>query len=321
MTTTIWRSSAYSLENKKIWIAGHKGLVGRAFSNRLAQENCTLLTTDFDLRHQADTLRWFHQNKPDIVIIAAARVGGILVNFQKPAEFLYDNLMIESNIINSAHLIGVEKLLFLGSSCIYPKEAPQPITEDSLLTAPLEPTNEAYAIAKIAGIKLCQSYREQYGANFISAMPCNLYGPGDCFDAASSHVIPALIMKAHEAKMQGHPSLKIWGSGTSLREFLYIDDLADALLFLLQNYEGKQHINIGSGQELSILELTKKICAVIGFDGTIELDTSMPDGTMRKIMDSSKIQQAGWQFKTDLETGLQNTYKWFCDTYDKPFDA
>lgn len=321
MTIPIWRNAALSLENKKIWIAGHKGLVGRALSNRLAEENCTLLTTDFDLRHQANTLRWLHKNKPDIVIIAAARVGGILVNSQKPAEFLYDNLMIESNIINSAHLVGVEKLLFLGSSCIYPKEAPQPITEDSLLTAPLEPTNEAYAIAKIAGIKLCESYHEQYNANFISAMPCNLYGPGDRFDASSSHVIPALIMKAHEAKTQGHPSLQIWGSGTPLREFLYIDDLADALLFLLQNYEGKQHINIGSGQELSILELTEKICTAIGFDGTIELDTSMPDGTMRKIMDSSKIQQAGWRPKTDLETGLKNTYKWFCNTYDKPFDA
>ena len=321
MTTTIWRSSARSLENKKIWIAGHKGLVGLALSNHLSQENCTLLTTDFDLRHQADTLRWLHQNKPDIIIIAAARVGGILVNSQKPAEFLYDNLMIESNIIHSAHLIGVEKLLFLGSSCIYPKEAPQPITEDSLLTAPLEPTNEAYAIAKIAGIKLCESYHEQYGANFISAMPCNLSGPVDRFNASSSHVIPALIMKAHEAKTQGHPSLQIWGSGTPLREFLYIDDLADALLFLLQNYEGKQHINIGSGKELSILKLTEKICTAIGFNGTIEIDTSMPDGTMRKIMDSSKIQQAGWHPKTDLETGLQNTYKWFCDTYDKPFDA
>ena len=288
-------------------------MVGSALSRRLESEDCTLLTTDFDLRNQAETLRWMHKNKPDMVIIAAAKVGGILANSQKPAEFLYDNLMIETNIIHAAHLTNVEKLLFLGSSCIYPKETSQPIAEEALLTAALEPTNEPYAIAKIAGIKMCESYNKQYGSNFISAMPCNLYGPGDTFDLNASHVIPALMMKAHEAKTKNEERLDVWGSGDPMREFLHVDDLADALVFLLQHYNGTQHINVGYGEEISITTLTEKICETVGFTGGILFDPSMPSGTLRKIMDSTKIKLAGWRPKTTLETGLKNTYSWYCE--------
>ncbi len=292
-------------------------MVGSALLRRLEGENCQILTTDFDLRNQADTLRWMHKNKPDMVIIAAAKVGGILANSQQPAEFLYDNLMIETNIIHAAHLTNVEKLLFLGSSCIYPKETAQPISEDALLTAPLEPTNEPYAIAKIVGIKMCETYHKQYGSNFISAMPCNLYGAGDTFDLNASHVIPALMMKAHAAKIKNEDRLDVWGSGDPLREFLHVDDLADALIFLLQNYNGAQHINIGSGKEISIKDLTHKICKTVGFTGDLLFDSSMPSGTLRKMMDSSKITAAGWSPKTTLETGLKNTYTWYCNNLEE----
>jgi len=267
-----------------------------------------------DLRDQAAVREWIHENKPDVIVLAAAKVGGIKANSNYPGEFLYDNLMIQSNVIHAAYEAGVEKLLFLGSSCIYPREAVQPISEEALLTGPLEPTNESYAIAKIAGIKLCQSYRRQYGCDFIAAMPSNLYGPGDKFDLEDSHVIPALIRKAHEARMKGNKTLSVWGSGKPLREFLYIDDLAEALVFLLKNYSGKKPVNIGAGQEISIAALARKVADTTGFKGEIVFDPSKPDGTPRKLMDSSNISQAGWAPETDFESGLRKTYEWYLKT-------
>ncbi len=306
----------YALEGKRIWVAGHRGMVGSALLRRLQQESCTILTAprkELDLTRQSEVENWLLSNKPDAIIIAAARVGGIHANNIYPAEFIYQNLMIEANIIHAAHIANVEKLLFLGSSCIYPKFANQPIAENELLTAELEPTNEPYAIAKIAGIKLCQAYRKQYNCDFISAMPTNLYGPGDNFNLETSHVIPALIRKAHEARQANEKSIKIWGSGTPRREFMHVDDLADALIFLTKYYSESQHINVGSGKDISILELATLINQTIGFTGEIILDTTKPDGTPKKLMLNDKLGKLGWKPNISLEEGLGHTYNWFTE--------
>ncbi|MDE1468265.1 GDP-L-fucose synthase [Aurantiacibacter sp. D1-12] len=301
---------AYDLAGKRVYVAGHKGMVGSAIVRRLESENCEILTSDrsTDLREQAAVREWFAAHRPDAVIVAAAKVGGIFANATYPAEFLYDNLMIEANVIEAAYRNDAEKLLFLGSSCIYPKLAPQPIPEDALLTGPLEPTNEWYAIAKIAGIKLCQAYRRQYGVDYISAMPTNLYGPGDNFDLKNSHVLPALIRKAHEAKEASADSIEIWGTGTPRREFLHVDDLADGAVFLLQNYSGDEHVNLGSGTDMPIIELAELVCDVVGFEGAITRDTSKPDGTPRKLMSGEKIAAMGWTPKIALRDGIANAY-------------
>ena len=305
--------AAFSLTGKRVYVAGHKGMVGAALVRRLEREDCTVLTSDrsTDLREQAAVREWMAQAKPDVVIVAAAKVGGILANDSFPAEFLYDNLMIEANLIDAARQNQAQKLLFLGSSCIYPKLADQPIAEEALLTGPLEPTNEWYAIAKIAGIKLCQSYRRQYGCDFISAMPTNLYGPGDNYDLAGSHVLPALIRKAHEAKEAGAASIEIWGTGSPRREFLHVDDLADGCTFLLQHYSGEGHINLGSGTDITIAELAEKVCEIIGFTGTITKDTSKPDGTPRKLMSGDKMAAMGWAPRIDLDRGIAHAYAEF----------
>ena len=288
-------------------------MVGAALVRRLAREACEVLTAPrgVDLREQAAVRDWFAANRPDVVIVAAAKVGGIVANDSFPGTFLYDNLMIETNVIEAARIAGVAKLLFLGSSCIYPRLAPQPISEDALLTGPLEPTNEWYAIAKIAGIKLCQAYRRQYGCDFISAMPTNLYGPGDNYDLATSHVLPALLRKVHEAKLAGAPAVTLWGTGSPLREFLHVDDLADACIFLVKNYSDEGHVNVGSGSDLSILDLTKLICRIVGYPGRIEHDRSKPDGTPRKLMDSGKIMAMGWRPGISLEQGVAGVYRRF----------
>lgn len=285
-------------------------MVGSALIRRLQNEKGSLLTSDFDLRIQSKVEEWMEAHKPQVVVIAAARVGGILANATYPADFLADNLLIAANIITAAHKMRVEKLLFLGSSCIYPKEAPQPIKEESLLSGPLEPTNEAYALAKIAGLKLCEAYRTQYGDDFISVMPCNLYGPGDKFDERNSHVIPALMMKAHQARISGQ-DFQVWGSGRPRREFLYVDDLADALVFALKNYSGARTLNIGSGEDISIAELAREIAEIAGFKGPILYDSSKPDGTFQKLLDCDRLFNAGWSPATDLKTGLRRTYTWF----------
>jgi GDP-L-fucose synthase len=299
--------AAYPLAGKRVYVAGHRGMVGSALVRRLESEDCAVLTAtraEADLTSQAAVRDWFGREKPDAVFLAAAKVGGILANDTQPASFLYENLMIEANIIHAAHEAGVEKLLFLGSSCIYPKFADQPITEDALLTGPLEPTNEWYAIAKIAGIKLCQAYRKQHGADFISAMPTNLYGPGDNYDLKTSHVLPALIRKVHEAKMAGAPSIEIWGSGTPLREFMHVDDCADALVFLMKHYSGDEHVNVGTGSDISIHDLARTIARIAGYEGGITLDRSKPDGTPRKLMSSAKLHALGWTPKIGLEDGI-----------------
>ena len=303
----------YSLADKRIYVAGHKGMVGSALVRRLQDEGCEILTADrsVDLREQVAVRDWFAVNRPDAVVVAAAKVGGILANDTYPAEFLYDNLMIEANLIEASRQAGVEKLLFLGSSCIYPKMAPQPITEDALLTGPLEPTNEWYAIAKIAGIKLCQAYRRQYGCDYISAMPTNLYGPGDNYDLKGSHVLPALIRKAHEAKEAGAESIEIWGTGTPRREFLHVDDLADGCIFLLKTYSGDEHVNLGSGEDLPIIELAELVCDVVGFRGGITKDTTKPDGTPRKLMSGAKLAAMGWSPKIGLREGVEHAYAEF----------
>jgi GDP-L-fucose synthase len=304
----------FPLSGKRIWVAGHRGMVGSAIVRRLAAEDCQVLTAgrdSVDLKDQAQTRAWVEENRPDAVFLAAAKVGGILANDTFPADYLYDNLMIEANIIEAAHRAEVAKLLFLGSSCIYPKFAPQPITEDSLLTGPLEPTNEWYAIAKIAGIKLAQAYRKQHGRDFISAMPTNLYGPGDNFDLNSSHVLPAFIRKAHEAKEQGQPEIVMWGSGTPKREFLHADDCADALVHLMKTYSGHEHVNVGSGSDVTIRELLELVCRVVGYDGRIVQDPSKPDGTPRKLMSADKLRALGWQPRIGLEEGVRATYRWF----------
>jgi GDP-L-fucose synthase len=305
---------AFDLAGKRVWVAGHRGMVGAALVRRLGREPCEILTVDharLDLRRQADVEAWMEKARPDAVILAAAKVGGILANDSFPADFLYDNLMIEANVLEGARRVGVQKALFLGSSCVYPREAPQPMAEDALLTGPLEPTNQWYAIAKIAGIKLAEAYRVQQGCDFISAMPTNLYGPEDNFDLASSHVLPALIRKAHEAKLAGHAAMTLWGTGQPRREFLHVDDCADALVFLLTHYSGREHVNVGVGEDVSILELARLIGRVVGFGGEIVFDSSKPDGTPRKLMDVRRLTAMGWRARIGLEEGLVQTYDWF----------
>lgn len=306
--------SRYTLDGKRVWVAGHRGMVGAALVRRLARESCQVLIVardEVDLTSQQAVARWIDAQRPQAVIVAAAKVGGILANDTYPAEFLWQNLMIEANIIDAAYRCGVEKLLFLGSSCIYPKEAPQPIPENAMLTGPLEPTNEWYAVAKIAGIKLCQAYRRQHGCDFVSAMPTNLYGPGDNYDLASSHVIPALIRKAHEAKVRGEKAITIWGTGAPRREFLHVDDCADALVHILQVYSEAEHINVGSGEDLTIRELAHLVCNVVGFQGDIVCDTTKPDGTMRKLISGARLAALGWRPATSLNEGLAHAYKAF----------
>jgi len=308
--------SAFELTGRRVWVAGHRGMVGQALVRRLAREGCELIEAPrerVDLRRQAAVEAWMEEARPDLVLVAAAKVGGIHANDTRPAEFLYDNLMIEANIIEAARHVGTSKLVFLGSSCIYPKFAPQPINEDALLTGPLEPTNEWYAIAKIAGIKLCQAYRHQYGLDFISAQPTNLYGPFDNFDLTSSHVLPALIRKAHEAKQAGAQDFTIWGSGKPLREFLHVDDLADALVFLAQNYSAPEIVNIGSGAEIAIGDLAEMIGRAVGFEGAILRDALKPDGTPRKRLDTSKLEGLGWRASIDLEDGIASVYRWYLE--------
>lgn len=303
----------FSLGGKRVYVAGDRGMVGAALVRRLMREDCQVITAPrgLDLREQAEVREWFASNRPEVVLVAAAKVGGIAANDAFPGTFLYDNLMIEANVIEAARIAGVAKLLFLGSSCIYPRLAAQPIGEDALLTGPLEPTNEWYAIAKIAGIKLCQAYRRQYGCDFIGAMPTNLYGPGDNYDLASSHVLPALLRKVHEAKLAGAPSITLWGTGTPLREFLHVDDLADACIFLLQRYSDEGHVNVGSGHDLSIRDLASLVCRVVGFEGKIEHDLTKPDGTPRKLMDSGRLAAMGWQPGISLEQGIAGVYRSF----------
>lgn len=304
----------FELAGKRIYVAGHRGMVGSAVVRRLESEGCEIVVTsrgDVDLRDQAAVRAWMDRTRPDAAIVAAATVGGILADDTRPAEFLYDNLMIEANIVDAACRAGVAKLLFLGSSCIYPRMAEQPMREEALLTGPLEPTNQWYALAKIAGIRLCQAYRRQYGCDFNSAMPTNMYGIHDNFDLQSSHVLPALLAKMHTAKVAGAASVEVWGSGTPLREFLYVDDCADALVFLLRHYSAEDHINVGSGVETSIAELARTVARVVGFAGELVFDASKPDGTPRKLMDNARIEALGWQAKTPLEDGIAATYDWY----------
>ena len=304
----------YDLNGKRVWVAGHRGMVGSALVKALQAEGCEVLTADrasLDLMNQQAVRDWVKRERPQAMFLAAAKVGGILANASYPADFLYDNLMIEANIIEACFRNDIEKLCFLGSSCIYPKFATQPITEDQLLTGPLEPTNEWYAIAKIAGIKLAQAYRAQHGADYISAMPTNLYGPGDNFNLQTSHVMPALIRKAHEAKITGAATLEIWGSGTPRREFLHVDDCAAACVYLMRHYSGDEHVNVGSGSDVTILELAEMVCSVVGFEGEIVRDTSKPDGTPRKLMSADKLRGLGWEPTIVLRDGIASTYAWF----------
>jgi GDP-L-fucose synthase len=302
-------------KSDKIFVAGHRGLVGSALVRKLERDGfANLVTRDrsqLDLMNQPGVDRLFAEEKPVIVIFAAARVGGIKANNDLPVEFLLENIQVQNNVIRAAYHTGVRKLLFLGSSCIYPKSAPQPIPEAALLTGPLEPTNEAYAIAKIAGIKLCQAYAREYGANFISAMPTNLYGPHDNFDLLSSHVLPALLRKAHEAKKRGAHEMLVWGSGSPRREFLHVDDLAAACLFLLEKYDSAEIINVGFGEDISIRELAELICEVVGFQGNLVWDATKPDGTPRKLLDVSKLHGMGWRHTISLREGIARTYEWF----------
>jgi GDP-L-fucose synthase len=298
----------------KVFVAGHRGLVGSAVVRRLRQDGVTPLTAtreELDLRNQSAVNEWFRVHKPDFVYLVAGTVGGILANSTRPAEFIYDNLLIHATVVHACHLHGTRKLLYLGSSCIYPREASQPMTEEALLGGPLEPTNEFYAVAKIAGIKLCQAYRRQYGCSFISAMPTNLYGPNDNFDLTSSHVLPALIRKFHEAKLARSPEVVVWGSGRPRREFLHVDDLADACVFLMSSYDDESHINVGTGEDLSIRELAELIRDVVYPQGRIVFDSSRPDGPPRKLLDVSRLRDLGWTPRIQLRAGVESTYDWF----------
>jgi len=304
----------FDLSKKRVFVAGHRGMVGSAIVRLLQNEACELLTVgrdQLDLRDQAGVRAWFDREKPQAVFLAAAKVGGILANDTYPAEFLYDNLAIELNVIDAAFRSGAEKLVYLGSSCIYPKFAPQPMKENALLTGSLEPTNEWYAIAKIAGLKLCEAYRRQYGADFVSAMPTNLYGPGDNYDLNKGHVIPALLRKVHEAKRSGAAEIVIWGSGTPRREFLHVDDAASAVVHLMKTYSEAEHVNVGTGEDIAILDLAKLVCDVVGFEGKIATDPSKPDGTPRKLLDVSKLRSTGWRPRYGLRGGLADAYQWF----------
>ncbi len=307
----------FSLAGRRIWVAGHRGMVGSALVRRLARDGHAVLAPDrgaLDLTRQQQVEDWVDANRPDVVVVAAARVGGIAANAARPVDFLHDNLMIEANVMAAAAKTGVAKLLFLGSSCIYPRLAQQPMAEAALLTGPLEPSNQWYAIAKIAGILLAQAYRQQHGLDFISAMPTNLYGPGDNYDLESSHVIPALMRKAIEARDSGAESMTVWGSGAPLREFMHVDDLADALVFLLENYSAVEHINVGTGSEVSIAEVARLIGDVVGFTGALAFDASRPDGTPRKLMDSGKLLAMGWAPRIALHDGLADAYAHFAES-------
>jgi GDP-L-fucose synthase len=299
----------------RIFVAGHRGLAGSALVRRLQREpGIQILTAtreQLELRDQAAVNYWFRANRPDIVYLAAGTVGGIMANSTRPAEFIYDNMLIHATVVHAAHLYGVKKLLYLGSSCIYPRECSQPMTESQLLTGALEPTNESYAIAKIAGIKLCQAYRRQYGSNFISAMPTNLYGPNDNFDLTSSHVLPAMMRRFHEAKASGTSEVVIWGTGTPRREFLHVDDLADACVFLMHRYEGEEHVNVGTGEDISIRELAETIRDIIHPAATLTFDTTKPDGMPRKLLDVSKLHGLGWRHRIALREGIEETYRWY----------
>lgn len=303
--------------SSKIYVAGHRGLVGQAIIRELQRLGYTSLITrtssELDLRNQADTLEFFKQQKPEYVILAAAKAGGIMENIQSPAEFIYDNLMIQSNVIHSAYLYGVKKLLFLSSDSVYPCNLPSPISESALLSGKLEPTDEGYSIAKIAGIKMCEMYNRQYNTNFICALPCNLYGYGDNFDSAYAHVIPALMQRFYNAKIQHSPYIEIWGTGNARREFMFVDDIADACLFLLKNDLDTDFINVGTGKDISIKELSYMLSSIVGYEGEIRFDTSKPDGKLQKLMDVTKLNQYGWTYHTELEIGLRKLYQWFLD--------
>lgn len=311
--------SAYDLTGKRVWVAGHRGLVGGALVRRLAREGCEILTVDratLDLTRQQAVEDWLATEKPDAVFVAAARVGGIHANNSYPAEFLYENLAIETNIIHGAHKAGVEKLIFLGSSCIYPRLARQPMDEAQLLTGPLEPTNEWYALAKIAGIKLCDAYRRQYGADFISVMPTNLYGPGDNFNLTGGHVLPALMRRFHEAKRSDTPQVTVWGTGAPLREFLHVEDLADGVVFLAKHFSDEGHVNIGTGEEIAIRDLAHLVKGTVGYQGELVFDTDKPDGTPRKVVDTTKLQALGWGPSIPLTDGVRTTYAWLLERLD-----
>lgn len=306
-------------KDSKIYVAGHRGLVGSAIVRNLEAKGYTNIIyrthEELDLTNQADVQAFFKEEQPEYVILAAAKVGGIHANNTYPADFIYDNLMIQNNVIKAAHDYKVKKLLFLGSTCIYPKMAPQPIREEYLLTGALEETNEAYAVAKIAGLEMCKFFKRQYGDNFISCMPTNLYGPNDNFDLKSSHVLPALIRKFHEAKVNGSDTVEVWGTGTPLREFIYVDDMADACVFLMENYDGEQHVNIGTGEEVSIRELAETVKEVVGFNGELVFNTDMPDGTPRKLTTVDKLHGLGWKHKVSLNEGINRAYEWFLENY------
>jgi GDP-L-fucose synthase len=307
------------VHDSRIFVAGHRGLVGSAVCRRLEalgySDVLTATRDQLDLRDQAAVNYWFRANRPEFVFLVAGTVGGILANSTRPAEFIYDNMMIHATVVHSAHLFGVKKLLYLGSSCIYPREAPQPMKEESLLSGPLEPTNEAYAIAKIAGIKLCQAYRQQYGCDFISAMPTNLYGVNDNFDLTSSHVLPAMIRKFHDARTEGRTDVVVWGTGRPRREFLHVDDLADACAFLMNNYSDASHINVGTGEDLSIAELADMVRRVVHPSAKVVFDPSKPDGAPRKLLDVSRLRGLGWQHRISLGEGIEHTYNWFLENH------
>jgi len=312
-------NTAFSLAGKRVWVAGHNGMVGSALVRRLQSEDCNTLTVDrrtLDLRRQKQVEDWLSETRPDAIFMAAAKVGGIFANDSHPAQFISDNLSIQTNIIEAARKLDVSKVLFMGSVCIYPKMAPQPILEEDLLSGSLEPTNQWYAVAKIAGLKMIQAYRREYGCDFISAMPANLYGAGDNFDLAGSHVLPALIRKTHEAKCAGASEIAIWGSGTPRREFLHVDDCADALIYLMQKYSGENHVNVGSGKDIAIIDLAHLVAEILDFQGAIHTDISKPDGTPSRLMSNEKLTALGWRPRVALKDGIAATYRWFLDNIE-----
>ncbi len=315
---------SFNLAGRRVFVAGHRGMVGSALVRRLAREDCEILTAsraELDLERQADVEAWLADKRPSAVFLAAAKVGGIVANDTRPAEFIYDNLAIQNHVVEGARRIGVDKLMFLGSSCIYPRLAPQPMAEDALLTGPLEPTNQWYAIAKIAGLMMCAAYRRQYGCDYISAMPTNVYGPGDNFHPTHSHVVAALIAKIHRAKQQGAPTVEIWGTGKPRREFLYVDDLADAIVFLMKHYSAEPHVNIGCGSDISIKEFAALIAEIVGFRGDFTYAADKPDGTPQKLLDVSRINALGWVAPTPLREGLERAYQWYVEHVDEAVPA